>query len=43
MGLAAARRSRSSACPIPGIGYLAYIEDPEGNIVGLMQPDMSAR
>jgi len=27
---------------IPGVGWLAYIKDPNGNIVGLMQPDTSA-
>jgi predicted enzyme related to lactoylglutathione lyase len=29
--------------PIPGIGWLAYFKDTEGNIVGLMQDDTSAR
>ena len=28
--------------PIPGVGWLAYVKDPEGNILGLMQPDPSA-
>jgi predicted enzyme related to lactoylglutathione lyase len=28
--------------PIPGIGYLAYIKDTEGNVLGLMQPDQKA-
>jgi hypothetical protein len=28
--------------PIPGIGWLAYLHDPEGNIVGLMQNDPKA-
>ncbi len=28
---------------IPGIGYLAYIHDPEGNLLGLMQEDTSAK
>lgn len=28
--------------PVPGVGWLAYIKDPEGNILGLMQPDPSA-
>ncbi|MCC7014085.1 MAG: VOC family protein [Planctomycetes bacterium] len=28
---------------IPGIGWLAYIKDPDGNILGLMQQDPSAR
>jgi predicted enzyme related to lactoylglutathione lyase len=25
--------------PIPGVGWLAYLKDPDGNILGLMQPD----
>lgn len=29
--------------PIPGIGWLAYIKDTEGNIVGLMHADASAK
>lgn len=28
---------------IPGVGWLAYCKDSEGNIVGLMQNDASAR
>ncbi len=28
--------------PIPGVGWLAYIKDTEGNILGLMQPDQAA-
>jgi predicted enzyme related to lactoylglutathione lyase len=28
--------------PIPGVGWLAYIHDTEGNIVGVMQADASA-
>ena len=28
--------------PIPGIGWLAYCKDPEGNIFGMMQADTSA-
>ncbi|MDB5032834.1 MAG: putative glyoxalase/bleomycin resistance domain protein [Chlorobi bacterium] len=28
---------------IPGIGYLAYCRDTEGNAFGIMQPDMSAQ
>ncbi|HEY8721885.1 VOC family protein [Pengzhenrongella sp.] len=26
----------------PGVGWLAYVKDPDGNIVGLMQADPSA-
>jgi predicted enzyme related to lactoylglutathione lyase len=29
--------------PIPGIGWLAYFKDTEGNIVGVMQPDAAAK
>jgi predicted enzyme related to lactoylglutathione lyase len=27
---------------VPGVGYLAYCQDTEGNMFGLMQPDTSA-
>lgn len=29
--------------PIPGVGYFAYCEDPEGNLFGVMQADPSAK
>ncbi len=29
--------------PIPGVGYLAYCNDPEGNMFGIMQPDPAAK
>lgn len=29
--------------PVPGVGWLAYFKDTEGNIFGLMQADESAR
>ena len=29
--------------PIPGVGWLTYAKDTEGNIFGMMQPDMSAQ
>jgi uncharacterized protein len=29
--------------PIPTIGYFAYLQDPEGNVFGVMQPDSSAK
>jgi predicted enzyme related to lactoylglutathione lyase len=29
--------------PIPGIGWLVYIKDTEGNILGLMQRDPNAK
>jgi predicted enzyme related to lactoylglutathione lyase len=28
--------------PIPGIGWLAYIKDLDGNILGIMNPDPTA-
>ena len=28
--------------PIPGVGYLAYCMDTEGNMFGIMQPDTNA-
>jgi predicted enzyme related to lactoylglutathione lyase len=28
--------------PITGVGWLAYIKDPDGNIFGMMQPDTGA-
>ncbi len=27
---------------IPGVGWLAYVKDPDGNIFGMMQPDPNA-
>jgi hypothetical protein len=29
--------------PIPGVGWLAYVKDPDANLLGLMQPDPSAK
>lgn len=29
--------------PIPGIGYLAYCQDTEGNLFGMMQRDANAK
>jgi hypothetical protein len=29
--------------PVPGIGYLAYCEDTEGNVFGIMEMDPSAQ
>jgi len=29
--------------PVPGVGYLAYVRDTEGNHLGLMQRDPDAR
>jgi hypothetical protein len=28
--------------PVPGVGWLAYCMDPEGNLFGMMQADTSA-
>jgi predicted enzyme related to lactoylglutathione lyase len=27
---------------VPGVGWLAYVTDPEGNILGILEPDQSA-
>jgi uncharacterized protein len=29
--------------PVPGIGWLAYLKDTEGNVFGLMQHDLYAK
>lgn len=29
--------------PIPGVGYLAYCQDTEGNVFGIMHEDKNAR
>jgi predicted enzyme related to lactoylglutathione lyase len=29
--------------PIPGVGWLAYLMDPERNVIGIMQPDPNAK
>lgn len=29
--------------PIPGMGWLAYFKDPDGNIHGIMQNDVNAK
>lgn len=29
--------------PLPGVGWLAYFTDPEGNPFGLMQPDPTVK
>jgi predicted enzyme related to lactoylglutathione lyase len=29
--------------PIPGVGWLAYARDTQGNTFGIMQPDAQAR
>jgi hypothetical protein len=28
--------------PVPGMGWVAYVKDTEGNVMGLFQPDSSA-
>jgi predicted enzyme related to lactoylglutathione lyase len=28
---------------VPGVGYMAYFKDPEGNIFGMMESDESAK
>lgn len=27
---------------VPGVGWLTYLKDPAGNLLGVLQPDMSA-
>jgi predicted enzyme related to lactoylglutathione lyase len=27
---------------VPGVGLLAYVKDPDGNIMGILQPEMAA-
>ena len=29
--------------PIPKVGWLAYAEDPQGNVFGIIEPDTSAK
>lgn len=29
--------------PVPGVGWLAYVKDTEGNILGIMQMDATAK
>jgi len=29
--------------PVPGVGWLAYAKDTEGNIFGVLQPDQAAK
>ena len=36
-------KARTEKMPIPKIGYFAYCEDTEGNIFGILQPDMQAK
>ena len=28
--------------PVPNMGWLAYIKDPDGNVLGLLQPEEKA-
>ena len=45
--VASARRLGGSVAlpkmPVPGVGWLSYVKDPDGNILGLMQSDANAR
>ncbi|MEJ7807125.1 MAG: VOC family protein [Telluria sp.] len=41
--LAAGGASAVPKMPVPGIGWLAYLKDPDGNIFGVMQADTEAR
>ena len=42
-GLASGGTIALPKMPIPGVGWLAYLKDTEGNIFGMMQPDPSAK
>lgn len=35
-------RVLQGVAPIPGIGWAAYVSDPEGNVIGLFQADPGA-
>jgi uncharacterized protein len=39
---AAGARLALPTMPIPGVGWLAYVHDTEGNLLGLMQSDPTA-
>ena len=41
--LAAGGVSAAPKMAVPGIGWLAYLKDPDGNIFGVMQADREAR
>jgi predicted enzyme related to lactoylglutathione lyase len=41
--LAAGGSQAVAKMAVPGVGWLAYVKDTEGNIFGLMQSDSSAR
>jgi hypothetical protein len=41
-----ARRHRTAATmamPVPGVGWLAYVQDAAGNLVGIVAADPAAR
>ena len=40
--LAAGGREALPKMPVPGVGWLAYVKDTEGNIFGMMQNDPKA-
>jgi predicted enzyme related to lactoylglutathione lyase len=40
--LAAGGSTALPKMPVPGIGWLAYLKDPDGNIFGVMQADTEA-
>jgi predicted enzyme related to lactoylglutathione lyase len=41
--LAAGGKVALPKMPIPGVGWLAYFKDTEGNVFGMMQPDPGAK
>ena len=36
-------KALSPKMPIPGIGYTALCQDPEGNVFGILEPDPAAK
>jgi predicted enzyme related to lactoylglutathione lyase len=41
--LAAGGTEAVSKMPVPGVGWLAYVKDTEGNLLGMMQMDANAK
>jgi predicted enzyme related to lactoylglutathione lyase len=41
--VAAGGRKLTDTMPIPSIGYLAYCEDTDGVVFGVLQPDQAAK
>ena len=41
--VAAGGKVLTSKMPVPGVGYMAYCKDTEGNVFGIMQMDPNAK